>query len=88
MLRTWGYAHICPICGAGTDKPIEATVTYGNYSQHRCSKKRLRQIERENEEAEEDRADECEQTEEQRLCDGFSLLNNEGANVFRPCDCE
>jgi hypothetical protein len=68
---TFGKLYSCPICGAQTDNPIEALPAGCGLKQHRCQPAKLRRAEQE----ERDRADGVEPTYEDRLAEGFRLLD-------------
>lgn len=63
---------ICPVCG------VRCCVVG-----HRCSKRRLRAIEREMERADGDDADPDEPTEVERLEDGFALIESNSSGGGR-----
>lgn len=65
-------AHYCPICGAGTDLPIEANPSYPDAKIHRCRKKVLVGIDAAMSSEQEPRT--APPDEAQRLREGFRML--------------
>jgi hypothetical protein len=69
--RVFGKLYSCPICGAQTDNPIEVLPEGCGLKQHRCQPAKLRKARQE----EMDQVDDEEPTYEDRLAEGFRLLD-------------